>query len=55
MKPEYAQAILATIEANPQGFADACASVSPDDAEGLANETIDWLANEAGTTTEEPA
>lgn len=55
MKPEYAKAMLATIEANPQGFFDACATVS-EDAETLANETIDWLSVEAGTeedTTEE--
>lgn len=55
MKPEYAQALLALIESDPQAFADACGSVS-EDAETLANETIDWLAEEAGTEeTEEEA
>jgi hypothetical protein len=48
MKPEIAQALLALIEADAPAFAEACASVS-EDAETLANETIDWLANEAGT------
>lgn len=51
MKPEYAQAIIAMIEANLQGFVDACASVS-EDPETLANETIDWLSVEAGTEEE---
>jgi hypothetical protein len=56
MKPEYAQVLLALIEADATAFADACTSVSPDDAEALANETIDWLSVEAGTeedTTED--
>ena len=49
MKPEYAAALVAFIKGDPEGFAAACESVSPDNAESLATECLNYLADEAGT------
>lgn len=48
MTAEQAQALIATIKASPEAYMEACKQVSPDDAETLANDTLDALAQDAG-------
>lgn len=55
MKPEFAAALLALIEVDPTVFATACEQVSPDDAETLANDIVDYLSTEGGAEEDSEA